>query len=295
MILLTGLSSYSLFGSAVCAGYFFFIAVLVLLLLKKSRADKAPSSNWLLLSGLLLAIVSIAVPDGYGDIFNIQERMMVPALMVVLIWVSLQLDTAPTQTMILGAVVLFLFLQCMDRMLAFSSLSKIASEFYAIEGCVPDGSALVSVDLDLYAPPRLSRSPSDFFRTSTRFSPFLSVPGLLFADRQVADVSNYEALAICPYFPLKYQSWLNSMVGDTNIGIKAATERETQAFSRFIVSLDKAAYPIDYLLTSDAHRQSHVSPVAEAVNDVVKAHYDLVCSSPSNLARVYRRKPGNDY
>jgi hypothetical protein len=294
MILLTGLSSYSLFGLTVCAGYCFFIAVFAFVLFKKGRPDKARSSNWLLLSGLILTFLSIGVPDGYGDIFNIQERMMVPALMAVLMWLSLQLDTASHQVMVLSAVVLLLFLQCMDRVLAFSSLSKTAREFYAIEGCVPDGAALISVDLDLYAPPRLSRSPGDFFRTSTRFSPFLNVPGLLFADRQVVDASNYEALAICPYFPLKYQPWLNSMVGDTNIGIKAATELETKAFSRFIVSLDKAAYPIDYLLTSDVHRQSHVSPSTEAVNDVVEAHYDLVCSSPSNLARVYRRKPGND-
>ncbi|HEU0118081.1 MAG TPA: hypothetical protein VFR09_05555, partial [Alphaproteobacteria bacterium] len=233
-------------------------------------------------------LLFFVMPNGIGDAFNIEERIMMPWLMTFEAWLAIEVNKVPVRRNIALGVVVFLLLQMTDRTVAFAAVNARLKEFNEVGRCIPDNSAYISIDLDHAAAMPLSRSLKHPFATTTRFNPYVNFPGTLTAGREIAYVANYEAVKIRPYFQLKYQPWLDSMIGE-DFDTMARSEDVDGVFRKFADGLDAAEHPVDYLMTSQFTDAFGDKPSIKATASVIAAHYVLECASQSGAVKVYRR------
>jgi hypothetical protein len=109
------------------------------------------------------------------------------------------------------------------------------------------------------------------------------------ANHEVVYAANYEALSVRPYFQLKYQPWLDDLVGKLDIDLMARNEKETGAFTDFIKKLGGGKYPIDYLMVSAFPPSADTDKSIPGIRNAIAENYSLLCKSPTAAVSVYRR------
>jgi hypothetical protein len=229
------------------------------------------------------------MPNGLGDVFNVEERMMIPCLMIAKLWVALNWQPSQKSNYYIFIILIVLALQTTDRLKAFAVFNQQAEQFEAVSQCLPDKSAFISLDLDNIAQKPMQRSVRHPFLTNFRFSPFLHFPGTIFAGRDIVDASNYEALSICPYFALKFQPWLDKIIGSLDIGSRANLEYSEGLLGDVVRDLKSTIIPVNYLMTSSFIAGSENGVPTKAVLSTISKNYNLLCTSPSGTVRIYRR------
>jgi hypothetical protein len=127
---LSGVANYSVFGLGVSAGLFCAIIFLIVVSIKVRRRDFfLQPQDCLFLCSALIGTLFFVMPDGIGDAFNIEERIMIPLLFVIITWLAIEIGNMPRQKEILFAVLSFLLLQTIDRYLAFRTINGKLEEF----------------------------------------------------------------------------------------------------------------------------------------------------------------------
>ncbi len=291
LVFLTGIATYSVFGAIVSVLLAGLLGLLVAVALRRRwRGSGGGPADALLACAVVLGALFLLVPSGFGEALNVEERLMIPWLLVVLCWLAVSGLGGGTWRMMRLVVIATLALQALDRTIAFAAIDRTLADYASARRCVPDGAALIAIDLDAVAGRPLHRSLARMFAPTLRFDPYVSYAGILAGQSEIAVVSNYETLPSLPYFQLKLQPWLGRLVGDAAMQYLAERQSEDGAFGHMLERLRGAPRPVDYLLLWSLDPVTAQAPAATALVQAVSADFVPVCRSDAGFAAVYRRR-----
>ena len=288
LFFLSGIATYTVFGMAVAALLFVALAVgVVAALISSIKARALTAADCMLACVLFLLAAFFALPDGLGDIFNLEERIMLPMLLALAGWLALRLPPrlSGRAAAIIGLV--FVALQTGDRMTGFAQIERNFAEYAEAVPQIPDHSAVIALDLDNIAVSPLPRSLKHPFAAVTRFRPELHFMGTALGEREIAFASNYEATASRPYFPLKYRPWLSDIMGD---GAEIAAIASKGSSTKMATALKTGAAPVFYLALLVHDTASLDNPKVQALMKAVDADYDKVFASSQGHMTLYRMR-----
>ena len=296
LLKLNGIASYSLFSLvlaiALCAAM---VGTAVFVSLKARQASRAGSpevapsaATSILLGGVGILLLLVVAPNGFDDADNVEERLMIPMLIAFAAWLALRLQasgTSPRAVALAGLV--FVLLQSADRTHAFSRLDPILAEYSEVSAGLPDGAAVLLVDLDDVAAHHTHRSIGRPFAVVTRFDPARTFLGNVLSNREVIYVNDYEAARNKPYFALKYQPWLAAIMDNRVMDDVAGGERSASTFATLAETLPQATAPIRYLAVWGYYPESYDDPGSAAFLRSVHGAYHEVFSSSRSHMRLY--------
>jgi hypothetical protein len=289
LVFLSGIASYSVFGMAVSVLIFAFVAVSIWVAMHEMlRPLRLAPADCMLGCSLFILTLFLTLPNGLGDAFNIEERLMIPMLLSLIGWLIIR--TAPRFSPATVAFVALglVALQTIDRTLGFEQINRELNEYAEVAPHVPVHSAVIAINLDQVANRKLRRSLAHPFEVTTRFDPERAFMGTVLEDRDIAFVSNYEALANRVYFALKYREWLSMIVGNRDFDIIAADEADNASFGRLIENMRAGAAPISYLAIWVVDPASVNHPKAQAVLKAVARNYKKIFTSSSAHMSLYQ-------
>ncbi|MDP9126707.1 MAG: hypothetical protein M3N08_00405 [Pseudomonadota bacterium] len=291
LVFLSGIASYSVFGMAVAALLFLLIAAGCGYALRTLLFPfKIAPADCMLACALFVLMLFIAMPDGLGDAFNIEERLMIPMLMALLGWIVLRIEARIPAQIVVGAAVAIILLQTADRALAFAKINDTLKEYAEVVPHIPDGAAIIVINLDQVAERPLHRNLKRPFEAVTRFDAARSFMGTAIGDRDVAFISNYEALAVRPYFSLKYEPWLSTIIGNQDPDPVAKDEANKGSLTKLIRELKNGGPPISYLALWTVDRTSLDDWRVEAALATIEKYYDKTFSSSASHLSLYKMK-----
>jgi hypothetical protein len=242
----------------------------------------------LLFCGASILFLFFVLPDGLGDAFNIEERLMTPLLLAAACWFVMKSKNKVSLTKTISFVMIVLTLQTIDRLIAFGETDRDLEEYAEVEKYIPDRSAVFAIDLDQVADLPLDRKLGSPLTLALRFGPERAFLGTIIGNRNIAFISNYEALEVRPYFNLKYQPWLNSIVGDDDFDVIARNELEKKSLSSLIGQIRAGKAPILYLVTWSLNPQSLDDLRSQAALKAIEINYNRVFTSSRSHLSLYR-------
>ncbi len=290
LFFLTGIASYSVFGMGVSVLILLAVIGGIWLAIRNMVGPfRLVPADAMLICAVILFSIFMAMPNGIGDAFNIEERLMIPMLLALIGWIVLRITPRYVGAVAIIAIGIIL-LQNVDRALAFDRIGSQLDEYTEVVNRIPDNNAVIVVNLDQVADRSLDRDIQHPFALVTRFDSGRNFMGTALGDRNVAFLSNYEALATRPYFPLKYQNWLSKIVGDSAFDLIAAGEAKNKAFSKALAKLKKGPAPVTYLAVWTLDPASADNPNAKAFLKTVGRNYALVFVSTQSHMFLYRMR-----
>jgi hypothetical protein len=291
LVFLSGVASYSIFGMGVSVLIFALLAVSVWIAMHEMLCPMrlAPADCMLGCSLFILGLF-LVLPNGLGNVFNIEERLMIPMLLSLIGWAIIRITPRFSPEHVALLALGLVTLQTIDRTLGFEQINRDLNEYAEVGSYVPGHSAIITINLDQVAAARkLHRSLAHPFEVTTRFDPERAFMGTVLKDRDVAFVSNYEALYF-PLFALKYRDWLSTIVGGRAFDIIAADQADNASLERLIEKLRTGPAPISYLAIWVMDPASVDDPKAQAVLEVIDRNYRKIFTSSSAHMLLYQLK-----
>ena len=289
LVRLNGIASYSLAGLAVCRCMFAVLAgTSIYLAIRKDRQSRTAADGTACVGAAAIAVAAVylAVPDGFDDAFNAEERTMIPMLAACLSWLVLRLQACDRSWALAMTGLVFALALASDRIHAFAAFAPLWAEYREVSAALPDGSAVILVDLDRVADHRNTRSIEHPFEAAPRFDAARNLLGSVLTGREVIFASLYEAAANKPYFALKYQPWLAAIVADRSMDELAA--RQGTEFDAFAKALRQAPAPVMYLAVWHYYPQSEQDARAAPFLKSVDENYQRVFTSSSGHMTLYK-------
>jgi hypothetical protein len=292
LIFLTGISSYSVFGMGVAAILFLCLAAGVFIAARRMMNPlRITRDECMLACAIAMLLIFFAMPNGIGDVFNIEERLMTPVLMALIAWLVLKLAPVISGRMLATIAVAIISLQAIDRIYAFAQINRDLKEYAEAIAAIPDRSAVIAVDLGNVLNRPLPRHFAQPLLAAPRFDPERSFIGTAIGARDIAYASNYEAQPARSYFALKQKPWLGNVLDDTVIDMVVANESEQGTLTELIGKIKTGALPISYLAIWASDPAEADDPKAKAALAAIDRNYDRVYTSPRAHVMLYRLKP----
>jgi hypothetical protein len=289
LVCLSGIASYSVFGMAVSVLIFALVTVSVCVAMHEMlRPFQLAPVDCMLACSLFILTLFLALPNGLGEVFNIEERLMIPILLSLIGWIILRTAPRFSPTSVAFIAMALIALQAADRTLGFRQINQDLNEYAEVASHIPTHSAVIAINLDQVADRKLHRSLAHPFEVTTRFDPERAFMGTALEDRDIAFVSNYEAVAKRVYFSLKYRDWLSKIVDDKDFDIIAADEAGNASFGMLIESLRAGAAPVSYLAIWALDPASFSNPKGQAVLASVDRNYKKIFTSSKSHMSLYQ-------
>lgn len=292
LLFLRGMATYSVFG--------LFVAFLMACALLSSiyivarhvfHSYKPTSIDPCLFGALGLAALLLVIPEGIGDVQDIEDRIMIPTLMALLFWLLVRKEDLwlkPTTILLMFVLIAG---QGIDRFVAWSNINKNLREFSEAVTAIPEKQAIYSMDFDAISDCTNQKSPTEPFKTHTRFLPYFHFLGYAIGNRSIAEVDNYEANFRNQYFPLKLSEEFRKIIGDGDLEFVRSKENPGQKIDAFVSRLkNEEARPVSYLITWRSFPSCPLTSVETEIMDTVNKAYDLVFSSSNKKANLYKMK-----
>jgi hypothetical protein len=280
MLALLGLATYALVGAR----------------LLRSRVTRATTSDLALAAAAGAGTLAMALPNGIGGAFQIEARLLPMAQFALFVW----LLTAPLSrgvTRVLGvAALLAAFTLGGTRIAGHLALQTALAEQIAAEAQVEDGAAFLSLNLPAFCY-QGSGPLARPLGLELGFDPLLHL-GRGIGTRDVANLSNYQALSDKPYFPLKHRGGLADVIGYRDLNLPWVLHDSGRWLSDLLNSY--AAWrgrPLDYVLIWRDGINSDASPcgterhIAHALAQLRETHAPVWRSAPNAYAELWYRKP----
>jgi hypothetical protein len=291
LVFLSGIASYSVFGMGAAALMFAVIAAGTGFALRRIVCPiRVTRDECMLACALFLLAMFFAMPDGLGNVFNLEERLMIPMLLALLGWLVLKLSPRVSARAAALIGLAFVALQTTDRMNGFAQINRDLKEYTEATAAIPERSAIIVMDLDHIADHPLPRDLARPFEAVTRFDPELHFMGTALGDRDVALVSNFEAFWAFPYFALKHRKWLSAILGSEDLDLLALNEAAPDAFQDVITGLKTGAAPVSYLALWARDPASLDDPKTRTILAAATRDYDKIFTSSRAHMTLYRMK-----
>ena len=292
LLILRGIASYSAFGLFIA----FLMACCLLggiaLTVRDVLRSYRPSSiDPCIFCVMGLVALCLFVPEGIGEIQDIEDRVMIPMLMALLCWLFVRREDLWLQPTAILLVFVLILGQGVDRFIAWSAINKNFREYSEVISAIPDKQAIYSMDFDTISTCANQKSIVEPFKVYTRFLPYMHFLGYVIADRAIANVGNYEAHFRNPYFPLKFSDEFRRISADAELPEFVRSKNPVQNIEAFVAIMkDERARPVSYLLIWNSIPSCPFVPVETEIMDSVQKNYDLVFSSSNKRVSLYKMK-----
>lgn len=285
---LYSLVSYSRAELAVSLGFLLLLAALAWAARRRGAAGSpegphaGPLSTGLGAFALLLSVVYFAAPQGLAGGGYLNQRLQIPLLLAVLLWLASRpgTDRLRRPGVALAALLSLGALGLHAR--AYAQLAPQLAEYRSVGARLPAGATLLSLS---FAHRGLDESGGPL---ALRIRPFQHAAGYLSAERGVVDLNNYQADR--GYFPVRYRRECNPF-GPLGTIDEIEEEPPRVHLGRYRRALAAAGCgDVDYLLLWGLDPAARTGPAAAALLAEIEAGYRPVyVSRPRGLARLYRR------